>query len=92
MRVFNRTCFATDQHRFQFMPPGSTVFTFKYIKHRLRYEFKMIFSHACFNFGGKMLILGFFVTALAISLGAPFWFDLLRKLVNIRSAGNKPSE
>ena len=35
-------------------------------------------------------ILGFFVTALAISLGAPFWFDLLRKLVNIRSAGNKP--
>lgn len=37
-------------------------------------------------------VLGFFVTAVAISLGAPFWFDLLRKLVNIRSAGNKPSE
>jgi hypothetical protein len=35
-------------------------------------------------------ILGFFVTALAISLGAPFWFDLLRKLVNIRAAGKKP--
>jgi hypothetical protein len=37
-------------------------------------------------------ILGFFVTALAISLGAPFWFDLLRKLVNIRAAGDKPGE
>lgn len=35
-------------------------------------------------------ILGFLVTALAISLGAPFWFDLLRKIVNIRASGNKP--
>lgn len=34
--------------------------------------------------------LGWVVTALAISLGAPFWFDLLRKLVNIRNAGKKP--
>lgn len=31
--------------------------------------------------------LGFFITALAASLGAPFWFDLLNKLVNIRNAG-----
>lgn len=36
-------------------------------------------------------ILGYLVTALAISLGAPFWFDLLRKIVNIRASGNKPS-
>ena len=28
---------------------------------------------------------GYFITALAISLGAPFWFDLLSKLVKIRS-------
>ncbi|PSR10738.1 MAG: hypothetical protein DA408_07405 [Bacteroidetes bacterium] len=34
--------------------------------------------------------LGYLVTALAISLGAPFWFDLLRKFVNIRSSGAKP--
>ena len=32
-------------------------------------------------------IFGWFVTALAISLGAPFWFDLLKKMVNIRSSG-----
>ncbi len=37
-----------------------------------------------------MKILGFILTALAVSLGAPFWFDLLRKLVNIRSSGEKP--
>lgn len=35
-------------------------------------------------------VLGYLVTALAISLGAPFWFDFLRKIVNIRAAGNKP--
>ncbi len=35
-------------------------------------------------------LLGFLLTALAVSLGAPFWFDLLRKMVNIRSSGNRP--
>ena len=37
-------------------------------------------------------MLGWVLTALAISLGAPFWFDLLKKLVNIRSAGSRPYE
>jgi len=37
-------------------------------------------------------LLGWIVTALAVSLGAPFWFDLLRKLVNIRNAGQKPKQ
>lgn len=32
-------------------------------------------------------ILGWFVTALAISLGAPFWFDILNKFVQIRGSG-----
>lgn len=35
--------------------------------------------------------LGFILTALAVSLGAPFWFDLLRKVANIRGSGGKPS-
>lgn len=35
-------------------------------------------------------VLGWIVTALAVSLGAPFWFDLLQKLVNIRGSGEKP--
>jgi len=29
---------------------------------------------------------GFFVTAIAISLGAPFWFDLLNKLMQLRTS------
>jgi hypothetical protein len=37
-------------------------------------------------------LLGWSITALAVSLGAPFWFDLLTRFVNIRSAGKKPEE
>lgn len=37
-------------------------------------------------------ILGWLLTVLAICLGAPFWFDLLNKFVNIRSAGKSPDE
>jgi hypothetical protein len=33
---------------------------------------------------------GLIVTAMAVSLGAPFWFEMLNKLVNLRNAGNKP--
>jgi hypothetical protein len=35
-------------------------------------------------------ILGWLLTAAALTLGAPFWFDLLQKFVNIRGAGGKP--
>jgi len=34
--------------------------------------------------------IGWLVTALAGMLGAPFWFDLLQKLTNLRGAGPKP--
>lgn len=33
---------------------------------------------------------GWLLTALAISLGATFWFDMLNKLISLRNAGNKP--
>lgn len=35
-------------------------------------------------------IFGWLVTALCISKGAPFWFDLLKKAVNMRGTGNVP--
>jgi hypothetical protein len=35
-------------------------------------------------------LFGWFVTGIALSLGAPFWFDLLSKFINIRGAGVKP--
>jgi len=37
-------------------------------------------------------LLGFIITALAISLGAPFWFDLLNKFINLRVSGAKPDD
>jgi hypothetical protein len=33
-----------------------------------------------------MMLVGWLMTALAVMLGAPFWFDLLSKFMNIRSA------
>jgi hypothetical protein len=36
-------------------------------------------------------LLGIAITAGSLSFGAPFWFDLLVKFVNIRRAGSKPS-
>lgn len=38
-----------------------------------------------------LVLLGWLATALAAMLGAPFWFDLLQKLVNLRGTGPKPS-
>ena len=38
------------------------------------------------------LILGWLITAGCISMGAPFWFDLLGKVVNLRRTGIKPAE
>lgn len=40
--------------------------------------------------GWTMKIIGLLITALAVSLGSNFWFDLLNKLVNLRGAGEKP--
>jgi hypothetical protein len=37
--------------------------------------------------GGLETLLGWLITALAITLGAPFWFDLLSKLMSLRGAG-----
>ena len=37
-------------------------------------------------------LLGWLFTAFAITLGAPFWFDLLKKVINIRGAMKNPDE
>jgi hypothetical protein len=33
---------------------------------------------------------GWILTAMAIAMGAPFWFDLLNRVVNVRNTGPKP--
>jgi hypothetical protein len=37
-------------------------------------------------------LVGWILTILAVSLGAPFWFDMLNKFMNIRNAGRAPDE
>jgi hypothetical protein len=47
------------------------------------------------NRGGSLEVgglIGLLLTTFAVSLGAPFWFDLLNRFVNIRSAGKAPEE
>ncbi len=36
-------------------------------------------------------VIGWLITALALSFGAPFWFDALKSMVNIRSSGLSPA-
>ena len=35
---------------------------------------------------------GFILSGLAAAQGAPFWFEILKKMVNMRSSGKKPDE
>ena len=37
-------------------------------------------------------IVGWLLTIIAVSLGAPFWFDVLNKFMNIRNAGKSPAD
>ena len=37
-------------------------------------------------------VLGWLLTALAATLGAPFWFDTLNRIISIRSSGKAPEE
>lgn len=39
---------------------------------------------------GVLKALGLLLTAFAIVMGAPFWFDMLNNLINLRSSGNPP--
>ncbi|SHF65603.1 hypothetical protein SAMN02745157_2663 [Kaistia soli DSM 19436] len=45
-------------------------------------------------FAGKLsplsALVGWILTAIAVSFGAPFWFDLLNRFINLRSSGPKP--
>jgi hypothetical protein len=36
--------------------------------------------------------IGWVLTILAVSLGAPFWFDTLNRIISVRSAGKAPEE
>lgn len=41
--------------------------------------------------GGLFKFLGILVSSFAILMGAPFWFDMLNKIINLRISGNPPA-
>jgi len=49
------------------------------------------FKYAPMQTGGLVTFIGWILTALAISLGSPFWFDLLNKIIKLRGGGPKPA-
>lgn len=38
------------------------------------------------------MIFGWLITSAAASLGAPFWFDTLKRVISVRSSGKAPEE
>lgn len=53
-------------------------------------ELKLPIGWEKFEYDPKS-IPGWIITIFAVSLGAPFWFDTLNKLVNLRAAGKAPN-
>jgi hypothetical protein len=49
-------------------------------------------AHVSFSKHWTRAIFGWLLTFLALSLGAPFWFDALGKLAGLRNAGKKPAD
>ncbi len=51
-----------------------------------------------FGWGGPpvdnwlLKLFGWFATTAAVSLGAPFWFDILGRMLNLRAAGPRPKK
>jgi hypothetical protein len=52
------------------------------------------FGHWLRNWGDTIgyHFIGWALTAIAVSLGAPFWFDVLNRIVAIRSTGSVPAD
>lgn len=64
----------------------------KNMKEELPPELPWGWQNHPFDSSFKLLsIVGWIATILAICLGAPFWFDILNKIANLRGTGPKPS-
>ncbi|REG90455.1 hypothetical protein [Flavobacterium aquicola] len=48
-----------------------------------------LFQYSANQRGDMETFLGWLLTAFAVTLGAPFWFDILSKLISVRGVGSK---
>jgi hypothetical protein len=60
------------------------------VHHSLGLEWESYPCNSCLFVCILKSLLGWIITALALSLGAPFWFDLLNKLMKLRGAVATP--
>jgi len=73
------------------VPSAATVSTQDTLKQLAQYDLPIGWSNLPQDAGGWISkLLGLAMTTLAVSLGAPFWFDLLRTLGNLRNAAGQP--
>ena len=56
----------------------------------LGWDWEEVRARSCLQWLGRAV--GWIVTIAAVSLGAPFWFDLLGKVANLKGAGGKPGD
>jgi len=87
------TSIRTDNDRFGFLLPA--IESFNDVKLALTGKATLICYTPAVNANetnGFKWLLGILITGGAAAQGAPFWFDLLGKLVNVRSVGVKPEE
>lgn len=69
-------------------PDAATKKELKNDKQKLEKRYKQLSVHP-YQQKGWLKVLGWLITAWAISLGAPFWFDLLNKFIQLRSSGQR---
>jgi hypothetical protein len=70
-----------------FAPPPSSAFPDR------NHQLFLVVPNTKALFGSTIAfhLLGWVLTAIAVSIGAPFWFDLLNKFITIRSSGGVPA-
>lgn len=79
--IAKMTASLTEYNRMQFLKERS-----EYIKNKVGNKWNYYSPNQS---GGWETFFGWLITALAIMLGAPFWFDLLSKLISLRGTGSK---
>jgi len=57
-----------------------------YEEHPFKYKVRYVLQQSLLS---PVKFAGLLLTAIAVSLGAPFWFDLLNKIINIRATGKR---
>jgi hypothetical protein len=75
---------ATVEDKLNLLPLGYKDVKFSDVMSEVTHPTRELLGHWAFNLCGLIL------TAIAVSLGAPFWFDLVNRLINIRMVGQKP--